>query len=181
MDPWHQLGAFIREGGTPFEKANGCSVWELASTDPDFRDMFHNGLMFMSKPLVRAFLSVYRDGFEGVETVVDVGGGIGCLVAEIVKANWPRIKGVNFDVPYVFQNAPTYPGVIHQGGDMFHSIPTADVVIMKMVLHDWCDQDCMKILKNCKEAITKTKGKLILIETVLEPEGREPKFNGPNC
>ena len=63
--------------------------------------------------------------------MVDVGGGTGGTVAEIVKA-YPHIKCINFDLPHVVATAPQYDGVTHVGGDMFQSVPNADAIFMKV-------------------------------------------------
>ena len=71
---------------------------------------------------------------------MDVGGGIGSAVAEIVKS-FPHIKGINFDLPHVVATAPMYDGVKHVGGDMFQAIPNADAVFMKVKVQIgcWCN------------------------------------------
>lgn len=65
--------------------------------------------------------------------IVDVGGGVGMAVAEIVKAH-PRIRGINFEISDVVAllHQSTYPGVTHLGGDMFHAIPYGDAIFMKV-------------------------------------------------
>ncbi|KAJ6859348.1 caffeic acid O-methyltransferase family protein [Populus alba x Populus x berolinensis] len=118
---------------------------------------------------MRAVVSHYKGGSDDVETVVDVGGGTGGHLAEIVKA-YPHIKGINFDLPHVVAAAPAYNGVSHVGGNFFEVIPNADSIFMKWVLHDWGDEYCVKILKNCRKAMPEKTGKLILLEIVLQPE-----------
>uniref|UniRef100_A0A803MLZ3 Uncharacterized protein n=1 Tax=Chenopodium quinoa TaxID=63459 RepID=A0A803MLZ3_CHEQI len=98
----------------------------------------------------RAIMSPYKNVFADVKSVVDVGGGTGAAVNEVVKA-FPNIKGINFDLPHVIAIAPKYDGVAHVEGDMFEAIPDADVAILKSILHDWNDEDCVKILKNCRK------------------------------
>ena len=66
-----------------------------------------------------------------VGSLVDVGGGTGSVLAEIVKS-YPHIKGINFDLPHVVAMAPIYDGITHVGGDMFEAIPNADAVFMKV-------------------------------------------------
>nr|WDA42945.1 4-O-methyltransferase [Fagopyrum tataricum] len=170
MDPWHQLSAAIKDGVNVFNKAYGSSLWELASTNPELNNMLNSGLECVTKFVAEDILKVYKDGFQGIETLVDVGGGKGCLVSEIVKAYSPRIKGINFDLKHVVETAPEYNGVTHVGGDMFDSIPNADAIIMKSVLRNWSDEHCIKILSNCKTALSKAKRKLIVVETVVEAE-----------
>ncbi|RVW46418.1 xanthohumol 4'-O-methyltransferase [Vitis vinifera] len=100
-------------------------------------------------------------------------GGTGGAVAEVVKA-YPHIKGINFDLPHVVATAPAYKGVSHVGGDMFESIPNADAIFMKWILHDWNDEDCVKILKNCRKAIPEKTGKVIIVDGVIREDGYEP-------
>ncbi|KAI4346263.1 hypothetical protein L6164_013329 [Bauhinia variegata] len=72
-------------------------------------------------------------------------------------------KGINFDLPHVIQHAPEYSGIEHVGGDMFKSVPQGDVIFMKWILHDWSDEHCIKLLKNCYDAIPDD-GKVIIVD-----------------
>ncbi|TYJ43756.1 hypothetical protein E1A91_A03G174800v1 [Gossypium mustelinum] len=171
MTPWHYFSQCVKEGGIAFKKAYGCELWDLASRDPDLNKLFNNGLACSSKVITSVILSSYKQGLSSIGSLVDVGGGIGGLISEIVKA-YPHIKGVNFDLPHVVSTAPTYNAVSHIGGDMFHdAIPSADAVIMKWILHDWTDEECIKILRNCKKAIPRENGKVILVEIILKEDG----------
>ncbi|XP_038692453.1 xanthohumol 4-O-methyltransferase-like [Tripterygium wilfordii] len=169
LAPWHCFARCVKEGGLAFEKAHGCGIWDLASQNPEFNNLFNDGLASTSKVVMSALTSQYKDGFEDVKTLVDVGGGTGVGLAEIVKA-YPHIKGINFDLPHVVATAPEYAGVSHIGGNMFDNIPNADAVFMKWILHDWGDEDCVKILKSCRKAIPEKTGKLVLVEIVVQQE-----------
>ncbi|KAJ4729851.1 O-methyltransferase [Melia azedarach] len=170
LEPWHYLSQCVKEGGIAFKKAHGCEIWDFASQNPEFNKLFNKAMECTAKLVMKAFISQYKDEFENVRSVVDVGGGTGGILAEIVK-NFPGIKGVNFDLPHVVATAPVYEGVSHVGGDMFEVIPNADAVFMKWILHDWDDETCIKILKNCRKAIPEKSGKLVLIEIVLQEDG----------
>ncbi|GLJ20584.1 hypothetical protein SUGI_0374860 [Cryptomeria japonica] len=95
---------------------------------------------------------------------------------EIAKAH-PTINGINYDLPHVIATATHFPGVKHVGGDMFREVPSADAVFIKWVLHDWGDEDCVKILKQCRKAIPESgkrseeEGKNLLMEVGF------PRFN----
>ncbi|XP_021717348.1 (R,S)-reticuline 7-O-methyltransferase-like [Chenopodium quinoa] len=172
MAPWQEIGRSINEGGTAFEIAYGESIWEKGSKDDEFNKLFNTGMASVTKTILDAILCGYKEGFSKLEgTLVDVGGGIGKAVAKIVEAH-PHIKGINFDQPHVVETAPQFPGITHVGGDMFKDIPLADTVFIKSVLHDWGDDDCIKILKNCQKAVSKNKGKVIIVDIVLNMEGR---------
>ncbi|KAA8526412.1 hypothetical protein F0562_008385 [Nyssa sinensis] len=170
LAPWHCLSRCVREGGIAFQKAHGREIWDLASINPEFNKIFNDGMECTAKITMRAIISGYKDGFGSVGSLVDVGGGTGGVMAEIVK-EYPHIKGINFDLPHVVATAPEYHGVCHVGGDMFKAIPKADAVFMKWIMHDWGDEDCVKILKNCRKAIPEKTGKVIIVELVLQPEG----------
>nr|POE68422.1 (r,s)-reticuline 7-o-methyltransferase [Quercus suber] len=118
---------------------------------------------------MHAILCEYKDGFGSVGSLVDVGDGTRSGLAEIVKS-YPHIRGINFDLPHVVATAPIYDGITHLGGDMFQAIPNADAVFMKWIMHDWSDESCVKILKNCRKAISEETGKVIIVDVVLELE-----------
>ncbi|KAK3404644.1 hypothetical protein EUGRSUZ_K00951 [Eucalyptus grandis] len=170
MSPWHCLGDCVRTGGVAFEIAHGRKIWDFASENPEFNHLFNDGMACTSKILVKAIVEGYKHGFESIGSLVDVGGGTGGAVAEIIKS-YPHIQGINFDLPHVVATAPAHAGVTHVGGDMFETIPHADAVFMKWIMHDWGNEDCVKILKNCREAIPERNGKVIIAEVVLKPEG----------
>ncbi|CAI9088319.1 OLC1v1022622C1 [Oldenlandia corymbosa var. corymbosa] len=171
LSPWHQLSACVREGGIAFKKAHGCEIWDFAAKNPEFNKLFNDGMACTGKITRNAILSgLEKDAFKGLESVVDVGGGTGQTIAEIV-GNYPQIKGINFDLPHVIATAPEYAGVSHVGGDMFREIPAAQAVFMKWVMHDWDDEDCVRILKNCRKAIPEETGKIFIVDLVLNPDG----------
>ncbi|CAI0549833.1 unnamed protein product [Linum tenue] len=176
LAPWHQLGPCVREGGLAFEKAHGSDIWGLGSRDPELNRVFNDGLASTAKVVMKAFLSGYGDGLGGVGSLVDVGGGMGGNLAEIVRAH-PHVRGINFDLPHVVGTAPEYEGVEHVGGDMFQEIPQADAVLMKWILHDWEDDKCVEILNKCRKAIPERRGKVIIVEIVL-PEDDEKEESG---
>ncbi|KAK7854531.1 xanthohumol 4-O-methyltransferase [Quercus suber] len=170
MTPWHTISHCIKDGGICFEKINGREIWDFASENPEFNKLFNDAMACTARIVMNTILSEYKHGFDSVGSLVDVGGGIGSGLAEIVKS-YPHIKGINFDLPHVAATAPIYDGITHVGGDMFHSIPNADAIFMKWILHDWSDDNCVKILKNCRKAIPKETGKVIIVGVVLQPDG----------
>ncbi|XP_057493344.1 (R,S)-reticuline 7-O-methyltransferase-like [Actinidia eriantha] len=169
----NHLSQSVREGGSAFNKAHGSELWDVASQDPKFAKKLIDFMDYSARIANTAMLTDYKDGFDSVESVVDVGGGSGSAMIEIVKAH-PHIKGTNFDLPHVVATAPAYPGVTHVGGDMLESIPHADVILMKRIMHNWSDEDCIKILKNCRKAIPEKTGKVVILDVVVNPESDNP-------
>ncbi|XP_060194857.1 (R,S)-reticuline 7-O-methyltransferase-like [Lycium barbarum] len=170
MAPWHYFSSCVKEGGIAFKKAHGSEIFEMASKDAELNEIFNKGMNSVTKSTMKAVLTGYKDGFNSITSLVDVGGGTGAAISEIVKA-YPHIKGTNFDLPHVVSTAQKYEGVSHVGGDMFQAIPPAEAVFAKWIMHDWGDEDCVKILKNCRKAIPMQTGKVIIVDAVLKSEG----------
>ncbi|KAJ9686616.1 hypothetical protein PVL29_015474 [Vitis rotundifolia] len=168
--------ARLHEGGIAFEKAHGRQIWNFALENPVFNNLFNDGMACTAKITMKAVVAAYKDGFGCIGTLVDVEGGTGGtgeVVAELVKA-YPHIKGINFDLPCVLTSAPAYERVSHVEGDMFESIPKADAIFMKWILHDWNDEDCFKILKNCRKAVLEKTWKIIIVDGVIREDGDDP-------
>ncbi|KAJ9563049.1 hypothetical protein OSB04_008209 [Centaurea solstitialis] len=127
------LSRSIAEGGTATMKAFGLDLWSFLSVNPHSNKIFNEGMACRTRITMDALMSKYRfDELKG--TLVDVGGGLGAAINEIVTA-YPHLKGINFDLPLVISSAPKYEvGVTHVGGDMFKSIPPADSIFLKVAV-----------------------------------------------
>lgn len=132
----------ILEGGVPFNRAYGMTAFQYPGTDHRFNRVFNQAMPNHTPFIMKKILDIY-EGFDGLEVLVDVGGGIGDTL-NIITSKYPHIEGINYDMPHVLADAPSYPGVEHVGGDMFVSVPNGDAVFMKWTLHDWSDEHCLK-------------------------------------
>lgn len=103
----------VVEGGNPFKKVHGKNLFEYASADARLSKLFNDAMWNHSTIVMTQILQKYH-GFNNLERVVDVGGGLGININMIVTKH-PTIKGVNFDLPHVIQDAPIYPGMIVLG------------------------------------------------------------------
>lgn len=175
---WNQLEAALRTGEVAFEQANGKSVYDFCQDDPWSGDVFINAMSFFTDHAVEALLEVYD--FNRFHTIMDVGGGQGGLIGNIVKRF--GCKGILFDVPYVTATAPAYleqigvpPGTIDIiSGDVFEAVPPgADAIVMKYFVSAWNDDDARVILKNCRAALP-PHGKVVLLQAFV-PDLDEPK------
>ncbi|CAL9066043.1 unnamed protein product [Musa banksii] len=166
MESCYYLKDAVLEGGIPFKKAHGMTAFEHHGKDPRYNKLFNDSMRNHSTILIKQLLETYR-GFDDVKVLVDVGGGTGATL-HLITSGHQHIKGINFDLPHVISGAPPYPGrVEHVSGDMFESVPSGgDAIFMKWILHDWTDEQCARILKNCWKALPK-KGKVILVEYLL--------------
>ncbi|KAI3505379.1 hypothetical protein L1887_27492 [Cichorium endivia] len=164
--PLSALSRSLKEPGTAFKLTHGKELYDLSLVNSEYNTLFNEGMACTAKITMEAVISSYRNGFlMSKGSVVDVGGGTGVAISEIVKA-YPHLKGINFDLPHVISTAPTYDGVTHVAGDMFNAIPPAEMIFLKWILHNWSDEDCVKILKNCRKALPKETGKVIIVEIV---------------
>jgi hypothetical protein len=175
-DVRYYLKDAVVDGGIPFNKAYGMTAFEYHGTDPRFNRVFNEGMKNHSVIITKKLLEFYA-GFEGISTLVDVGGGIGATL-HAITSHHPSISGVNFDLPHVISEAPSFPGVRHVGGDMFQSVPAGDAILMKWILHDWSDAHCATLLKNCYDALP-PHGKVIVVECILPVDAAAtPKAQG---
>ena len=169
---WNPAGGLeetVRSGQPAFERAYGAPFFDYMAGHADDAQVF-NGAMSSSPDHLAAIAGAYD--FSRFERIVDVGGGQGLLLATILSAN-PGLRGVLHDLPSVVAGS----SVLRQepisrrceiiGGDFFQGVPAgADAYILKGIIHNWNDEAALKILKNCRSAISPN-GTLLLVETVL--------------
>ncbi|CAK8540732.1 unnamed protein product [Lathyrus sativus] len=171
---YHELNKWIYEQDlTLFDVTLGSGYWKFLNKNPEYNRLFNEGMACDTK-LIKLAMKDCSLVFEGLESIVDVGGGNGTL-GKIICERFPKLKCVVFDQPEVVENLSGNSNLTYVGGDMFTSIPRADAVLLKFILHDWTDKDCIKILKKCKEAITsdEKRGKVIIIEVVINEKKDE--------
>jgi len=156
--------------GSLFELAHGCSRREMAGKDAGFGSVLRDAMTADSELFLEVIIVDKGRIFRGVSSLVDVGGGNGAGTRVVAKA-FPSIKCTVLDLPQFVGKAALAgdsDNLRFLAGDMFESIPPADAVLLKNVLRDWSHDDCVKILKRCKEAIPARNagGKVIIIDMV---------------
>ncbi|KAM3700408.1 hypothetical protein ACB094_05G094500 [Castanea mollissima] len=174
VSPWHFLESWFRgDKVTPFESANGMGFWDYADQNPDFNDSF-NKAMASDSGMMNLVVKDCKPVFEGLDTLVDVGGGTGTC-ARIISEAFPHLKCTVLELPHVVANLPDNSNLNFVGGDMFQSIPSADAILLKLVLHALSDEECVKVLKKCREAISNKgkEGKVIIIDIVIDEKKDE--------
>ncbi|KNA03838.1 hypothetical protein SOVF_205310 [Spinacia oleracea] len=175
LAPWLGLSNRVQEkGDSAFDAANGEDVWSYACNNLAHSKLINDAMACDARVVVPQIIKGCPALFDGVSSFVDVGGGDGTTSSMLVKG-FPWIQGINFDLPHVASQGVICERVQHVGGNMFESVPKADVAFITWVLHDWGDEECIQILRKCKEAIPKDKGKVIIVEAVIE-EDAEDKF-----
>jgi hypothetical protein len=167
--------------GTPcFDKMHGMQTFDFYSTHPKSGQVFNDAMTSMSLGSSMAVIQAYD--FSGIRKLVDIGGGHGFLLASILE-KYPTMTGILYDTAAIVKDAK---GLLEKhnvtnrcetvGGNFFESVPTGgDAYIMKHIIHDWSDEECVTLLKHCRKGITDG-GKLLVIEMVV-PQGNEPSLS----
>jgi hypothetical protein len=174
-EDWGNLLYSVQTGKPSVDKLRGMPFFEYVETDRDLAEAFNNAMTAGSEFAIYSVLSAYD--FTDFPTIVDVGGGHGRLLATVL-AKAPDARGVLYDLPTVVDGAGPElkrAGVADRcsvvGGSFFESVPDGgNAYLMKAILHDWSDDDALRILRNIRTVIAPG-GKLLLLESVLPERG----------
>ncbi len=169
---WAELERCVRTGRTAAELLFGAEdAFRRYAADKQFGTVFNAGMTALSATTAAAVVAAYD--FPATGLVVDVGGGRGRLIADILRAT-PGLRGVLFDLPTVIADAPRLladAGVVDRcevvGGDMFAGVPKGgDIYILSRVADSFEDARAVAVLTNCRRAMG-ADGRLLLVEPVL--------------
>jgi hypothetical protein len=174
---WDQFLHALRTGQSGVKAAFGKDLFEFLSGEPVHSARFNDAMVGMHGAVAPAVVAAYD--FSRFQSIMDVGGGKGALLAEILKAH-PEMTGVLFDLPETEKHARDYIAksglerrCAFQAGDFFERLPPGhDAYVLAHVLHDWADNDAIAILRKCREAMP-AHGRLLIVEAVL-PDGNVP-------
>ncbi|XP_052178648.1 trans-resveratrol di-O-methyltransferase-like [Diospyros lotus] len=178
VKPWSVMSDWFQNDDTaPFYTTELKNFWEYNAEETSFGDLFNAAMANDSKFIVYLMLKECKAAFEGLSSLVDVGGGTGTVARAIVES-FPNMKCTVLDLPHVVANCQGSEKLDFVGGSMFEAIPPANAILLKEILHTWDDQACVKVLKKCKEAIpSKEKGgKVIIIDVVLDNQKEDDEF-----
>jgi O-methyltransferase domain/IclR helix-turn-helix domain len=178
--PWadaavDQLPHAVETGKTGMELAHGCSVFEYFARNPEDAAAFDRGLPLITAGVPQAVAEAYD--FAGIRELVDVGGGTGTLLAEVLQRH-AAVRGVLFDLPRTIAHVtPALQRFADRceavGGDFFEAVPAgADAYMLSHVVHDWPEERCLTILRNVRTAMAPD-GRLLIAEMIVPP-GDEP-------
>jgi hypothetical protein len=160
-------------GGTLQTGAPGKGGGDFAKliADPVQSNVFYRAMAEQSAPVARALVGAYA--FGGFNRVMDVGGGYGAVLAEILRAN-PSRRGQVYDLDGIAAGARRYLDEAGIGdradfvsGSFFETVPSgADCIVLKYILHDWSDPEVATIMANCRKALERG-GKVVIVEKIL--------------
>lgn len=168
---WGDLLESVRTGEPATQRMLGMSVFEFAAANPDYVEIFAAAMAAASTLVDAAICRAYE--FSRFRCLVDVGGGSGRLIADILSAN-RQLQGILFDLPDVVAHAPPIlaaAGVADrcriQAGSFFDAVPAGgDAYILKQIIHDWDDERAGAILAQCRKAMPRG-GTVLVVERLL--------------
>ena len=175
---WANLLHSVKTGQSARALITGNAGFAHLERDPDAAKIFNQAMVDLTRLAASDIVRAYD--FAG-QRVMDVGGGYGELLAQILTV-YPTAHGVLFDMPHAISRARDH--LAHRGlagrcdfvaGDFFASVPPgADLYVMKTVIHDWPDDKAREILRSCRRAMAA--GAHLLIIERLMPERLEPSL-----
>ncbi|MDQ0779947.1 hypothetical protein QF026_008413 [Streptomyces aurantiacus] len=178
---WQSWGAFpdaVREGTTQMHAAlglpEGSTAFDYFGRHPEEGALFASSMANATDLVIHDVIAALD--LDGVSVAVDVGGSTGALVQALLKKH-QDLKGVVLDMPHVVDSAVEAAGeagVLDRfsavAGDFFKEVPAADLYLLKMVLHDWSDEQCLTILRNCR-ASANPGARAAVVESVVGKVG----------
>lgn len=162
----------VETGGIAFNHTFGMPVFPYFAANPQAAEVFDDSMTAFSRTVAEAVSSAYD--FSRAATIADIAGGQGILLAKVLQKN-PRARGVLFEQPQVLEgNILAREGVADRtetvSGNFFEEVPvTADVYLMKFIIHDWNDEQSRRILSNLAKSAPQG-AKVLLVETVVEED-----------
>ena len=169
---WLGLANSVRHGKTLSELSGTAGRYNDLAGDQKSASLFDAAMISMTRLTANEILSAYD--FSAAGRILDVGGGNGALLIELLRAQ-PNLTGCVLDLPRCevgAQRAIEHAGLAHVAkfdcGDFLDCIPCGfDTLLLKSVLHNWDDAACAKILANCRQALGSNGGTVLVIERFL--------------
>jgi ubiquinone/menaquinone biosynthesis C-methylase UbiE len=164
----NHLPEAIRTGRCTFADHYGVPFFQYMAEHPDSARYYNDSMTEISRREVPAILEEYD--FSSRKHVVDVAGGLGHCIGSILKKH-PNLEGTLFDQESVIAKARTNTDLAARcnfaTGNFFEEIPAGgDTYVMQRALHNWHDEEALKILKNFRRALPDD-GLLLLFETAI--------------
>ena len=173
---WSELETTMRTGKAGFDVHYGEPVFDYFRKHPESEKLFGEAMTATTRMVDRAVLEAHD--FGRFDLAVDVGGSHASLLSGLLALH-PESRGIVFDLPATADAGRvhwqgTAPGrrIEAVGGDFFASVPEGDLYLLKFILHDWTDAQCLQILRTIRAA-AKAGARLAICEMVL-PEVAEP-------
>jgi predicted O-methyltransferase YrrM len=171
--PWGRFHDAIRTGKRQTPAALGAEIFDYYGTHAEEAEAF-TGAMDALSAMVAGEIAAHVDT-RGVARVIDVGGSRGTLAVALLRAN-PSLAAVALELPHVVPAARAAVKAAGcearcevAGGDFFVAVPEGDLFLLKQILHDWDDRQCLQILASCTKAM-RPGGRVVIVEQIVPGE-----------
>ena len=176
--PFEHILQTVKTGTPGLECEFGTGTFEFLAQHPESAATFDRAMSERTAAYAPSVAGNYD--FSDVRCVVDVGGGNGTLLVEILRTH-PHLHGVLFEVPAVAARADAVLDAVEVGprcqvlaGDFFEQVPRgADCYVLANVLHDWDDTRSIQILRNCRRSMAGG-GRVLIVERLIPQDGTDP-------
>lgn len=168
---WGPLQQAVETGTCAFEREYGASFFDYLHAHPDEAHAFNDAMRSLSSQVHAAVIRAYD--FAQFRTITDVGGGSGAFISALLSAD-ARLHGTLFDrAPAIARSAEVLQSrrVADRcrsiAGDFFEAVPLgSEAILLSRILHDFSDEDSLRILRNCHAALPRG-GRLLIVEYVV--------------
>lgn len=181
---WKHLAEMVKDGKQDgFMREFGLRIFDYISQNAAYREVFNYAMSSYSATHTKLVLEALMDyDFSKIKSLCDIGGGHGHLICNILREH-SHLQGSVLELESTIKDKELLwaekMGMIDRckylAGDMFKEVPRSDAYIMKMILHDWNDVECVKILSNIQKA-SPPGGRVFVVEHVV-PGPETPHFS----
>lgn len=179
---WSTLLQTVRTGQPAYHQIFGQPFWQDLEANPEIAAQFDALMGPQGHGIPDPAILLNPAAWPEIRTLVDIGGGTGALLAEVLKAH-PHLSGTLVDLPRTiaraagtFEAAGLLDRVTLIGQSFFAPLPAgADVYLLKNVLADWPDAEALQLLKRCAQA-ARPNGRLLLLGGVSPEETASPEL-----
>ena len=177
---WHGMDHSVKTGEPGFNQSYGMPVFEYVAKHPHLGPIVDGAMSsFHGSIETNAMLEAYD--FSGIAVLADIGGGNGELISGVLR-RYPALRGMLFDLGHVMERAKAR--LAAEGlagrcevieGSFWDTVPAgADAYLMRHIIHDWNDEQCIGILGRVKKVLPKD-GRVLVVEGVIPP-GNDPSL-----
>jgi len=174
--PWGRFPVAVRTGEHQVTAAHGeRTIFDYFTEHPDEAAAFTASMTNLSIAAAADVAAVLDT--RGVRLALDVGGAGGHVIRAMMKVN-PELRGGVFDLPHIVPaaaEAARDDGLSDRfttvGGSFFEEVPPADLYVLKYILHDWDDDSCVRILRNCRSSLVEG-GRVVIVDHLVSGIGK---------
>jgi len=174
---WGTMLEYVQTGKTAYASRFGQPFWDDLAAHPDVAASFDDLLGAVGHGTPSGEFEI-SGGWSDVKHVVDVGGGKGDMLVEILRLH-PHARGTLVEMPHaasaatdVFQAAGLGYRAVSLGRSFFEPLPAgADLYVLRKVLNNWPDVQALALLKNCADAAMPN-GRVVILGSICEDDAR---------